>query len=280
MDYIELRCEILPYDVNIAEILTAELSTLNFESFVNNDNELLAYIKEDDWKESLLELLYIVNNEEYSFNFSHKKIEQQNWNKNWEENYFKPIIVDNQCVVKSSFHKDFPDAKYIISIDPKMAFGTGHHETTYLMIQEIINLDVANSSILDMGCGTGILAILSAMKGATNILAVDYDIWSYNSTIENIKLNKTDDISVLHGDITSLDNRKYDIIFANINKNVLLADIPEYAKRMNKNAILMLSGFYESDFYDINEVASRSNLKMIKKQTKNTWMMLKYKLEN
>lgn len=276
MSYIELKCRIEPYNSDISEILMAELSNLQYESFVENNAELLAYVKENDWDEELLSSLYITKNKDFKIKFSHKKIEQQNWNKTWEENYFKPINIDNRCVIKSTFHKDYPHAQYLINIDPKMAFGTGHHETTSLMIREILNIDVANKSILDMGCGTGILAILSAMKGATDIVAVDYDIWSYNNTIENMKLNNTKHIIVKHGDINILDDKKYDIIYANINKNVLLADIPEYAKRLNNKAYLMLSGFYESDFDDINKIAQNSNLVLVQSEQNNKWMMLKY----
>ncbi len=276
MNYIELKCTIKPFNSDISEILMAELANLKYESFVENGDGLLAYIQENDWNENDLSSINIIKNGEFDIKFSHKKIEQQNWNKTWEENYFKPISIGNQCVIKSSFHTNYPDAEYIINIDPKMAFGTGHHETTSLMIREILNLDVRDKSILDMGCGTGILAILSAMKGATDILAVDYDIWSYNNTIENTKLNNINNIKVLHGDINVLDNKKYDIIYANINKNVLLKDIPEYAKRLNKGAYLIVSGFYESDFEDIEKVAKKCNLKIQNLESYNNWRMVRY----
>ncbi len=280
MNYIELRCKINPYSSEVAEILMAELSNFPFESFVENETELLAYIKEEDWSEDILSSLYIAKNKEFSIEFSHKSIEQQNWNKTWEENYFQPILIDNKCVIKSSFHNDFPDVDYVINIDPKMAFGTGHHQTTSLIIEEILKLNFEDKSVLDMGCGTGVLAILSAMKSADYIRAVDFDIWSYNNTIENIKLNKTDKIEVLHGDVSVLDAKKYDVIFANINKNVLLADIPEYAKRMNKNGLLLLSGFYENDFDDINKIATNCQLQLVKKTSKDKWQMLEYELIN
>ncbi len=276
MNYVELKCEIIPYSQEIAEMLIAEMSCHKFESFVEDDPYLCAYIQEDDWSNAILPSMRLVSNLDHKVIYSHKRIEQENWNKTWEENYFKPICINNQCVIKSSFHADYPDVQYVINIDPKMAFGTGHHETTSLIIEEILNLDVTNKSILDMGCGTGVLAILSAMKSANDIVAVDYDIWSYNNTLENIKLNKTDNIKVLHGDVSVLDDKKYDIIYANINKNVLLQDISEYAKRLNPNGNLMLSGFYESDIEDINEVADKCQLKLSKKTTKNEWAMLVY----
>ncbi len=279
MKYIELKCNITPYSAEIAEILMAELSNLQFESFVENDTELLAYIREDNWNEKLLSSLYIVDNCYCKIKFSHVVVEQQNWNKVWEKNYFKPILIDNQCVIKSKFHTDYPKAKYTINIDPEMAFGTGHHETTNLMIEEILNLNLKGKSVLDMGCGTGILAILSAMKSADYVRAVDFDIWSYNSTVANIKLNKTEQINVIHGDVKALDNKKFDVIFANINKNVLLADIPAYSKRLNEDALLLLSGFYEKDFEDINKIAISNNLKLVKSKLKNNWEILIYRFE-
>ncbi len=276
MNYVELKCEIKPYDQKIAEMLIAEMSYHKFESFVEDDPYLYAYIQEDDWYNAILLSMRLVSNLDHEVIYSHRRIEEEDWNKTWEENYFEPIVINNQCVIKSSFHTDYPDVQYTITIDPKMAFGTGHHETTSLIIEEILNSDVADKSILDMGCGTGVLAILSAMKSANDIVAVDYDIWSYNNTLENIKLNNTENIKVLHGDVSILNDKKYDVIYANITKNVLLNDIPEYAKRLNPNGRLMLSGFFESDVEDINEVANKCQLKLSKKTTKNKWAMLVY----
>lgn len=276
MNYIELKCKITPYSEEIAEILIAELNELGFESFVESETGLLAYIQEDIFNEVVLSSLYIISNPGYKIEFNHKTIEQENWNENWEKNYFEPIIIENQCVVRSSFHDEFPDIKYQVTIDPKMAFGTGHHETTSLMIKEILFIEIAGKSVLDMGCGTGVLAILSAMKGAKNITAIDIDQWSYNNTLENIELNSIAGIKVKHGDVSVIDEKKYDIIYANINKNVLLNDISEYSRHMNKGAFLLLSGFYNSDFEDIDNIAKNNGLELVKRDEKNNWSMLKY----
>ena len=157
-----------------------------------------------------------------------------------------------------------------------MAFGTGHHETTSLIIKEILQLDLEEKSVLDMGCGTGVLAILSAKRGAKDIIAIDIDEWSYKNTLENMRLNSISGIQVKHGDVSVIDERKYEIIYANINKNVLLNDIPVYAKHLQINGSLMLSGFYNSDFDDINKVANENGFVLEKKDEKNDWLMLKY----
>jgi len=276
MDYIELECKITPYDPVIAEILIAELSELDFESFVENETGLQAYITEDLFVLDTISSLAILSNPDFKIKFQHKIIEQENWNETWEKNYFEPIIIEDKCVIRSSFHEEFNSIKYRITIDPKMAFGTGHHETTSLMIKEILHLNVEGKTILDMGCGTGILAILSALRGATDITAIDIDEWSYNNTLENIELNVTKEIIVKHGDISILDDKLYDIIYANINKNVLLNDIPQYTKNLHKGACLMLSGFYSSDFDDIDNIAKQAGLELIKRDQKNNWTMLKY----
>ena len=277
MDYIELECKITPFDSTISEILMAELNELGFESFVDNETGLQAYIPMESFKSELLSSLMILSNTDFNIEFKHKTIKQENWNETWEKNYFEPIVIEDQCVIRSSFHKEFNNIKYRITIDPKMAFGTGHHETTSLMIKEILQLAVKGKAILDMGCGTGILAILSALKGAKDITAIDIDEWSYNNTLENMELNSTKDIIVKHGDVSILDDKKYDIIYANINKNVLLKDIPIYAKNLHKGACLMLSGFYNSDFKDINGIAKKNGLELIERDEKNNWTMLRYR---
>ncbi len=276
MNYTELNCQITPFNPEIAEILTAELSELGFESFVETETGLLAYIQENIFNQEVLSSIQILSNPDFNISFSHKIIEQQNWNETWEKNYFEPIIIENQCVIRSSFHKEFLDIQYRITIDPKMAFGTGHHETTSLVIKEILQLNLEGKSILDMGCGTGVLAILSAMRGASDITAIDIDEWSYTNTLENMELNAVSGIKVKHGDVSAIDDKKYDIIYANINKNVLIKDISEYAKHLDKNAFLLLSGFYTSDFADINKVTEENGFELVKKDEKNNWHMLKY----
>lgn len=276
MDYIELTCIIIPYDPEASDILIAGLGELGFESFVEQKDSLQAYIIENEFEETKVKELLSNYNLHSRIEITFKKIEQENWNETWEKNYFEPIIIAGECVIRSSFHPEFPDIKYCITIDPKMAFGTGHHETTSLMITEILKLELIGKKLLDMGCGTGILAILGALKGAIDITAIDNDVWSYNNTLENIKLNNVPDIKVIHGDVNQITNNKFDLIFANINKNVLLSQIPEYKKCLNPGGLLLLSGFYHSDMEDINKLAIQNNLQLIEQKVLNNWMMLKY----
>ncbi len=276
MNYIELTCKISPYNATISEILVAQLGDIGFESFVEQPDSLQAYIVENEFDNDKLSSIHAHLAFESKVEFSSKKIEEENWNETWEKNYFEPIVIAEQCVIRSSFHPDFPKIKYRITIDPKMSFGTGHHETTSLMITEILKLDLEGKSLLDMGCGTGILAILSALKGALDITAVDFDEWSYKNCLENMELNGAMNIKAIHGNISSVKGQKFDIIYANINKNVLLSDIGEYTKNLNSSGYLLLSGFYRSDFDDINKVTIKNGLILQKEEELNNWMMLKY----
>jgi len=276
MNYIELTCKISPYNATTSEILMAQLGEIGFESFVEQPDALQAYIVENEFDENKIAKIRTDSDFDSNVEFSFKKIEEQNWNETWEKNYFEPIVIDELCVIRSSFHPNFPNIKYAITIDPKMSFGTGHHETTSLMIKEILKLDLEGKIILDMGCGTGILAILSALKGSTDITAVDFDEWSYKNCIENMELNGTKSIKAIHGNISHVKSMKFDIIYANINKNVLLSDIGEYANKLNPAGYLLLSGFYRTDFEDINRVALQNGLVLQKEEEFNNWMMLKY----
>ena len=274
MNYIELTCTIEPFDQTIREILTAELSQIGFESFVETEFELQSYIQEDIFNQDALDSLNIFTNKDFKISCKLKNIEEQNWNETWEKEYFQPLHIANQCVIRSSFHKDYPKSNYEILIDPKMSFGTGHHETTSLMIEEILEHNIEGKDILDMGCGTGILAILSSMRGAKNILAIDNDEWSYKNTVENLSLNNIKNVEPLLGDKKDIINKKFDIIFANINKNILLADISQYSKCLNNNGLLLLSGFYTEDYDDLNKVLNKNGLSFKSKRTNNNWMMM------
>jgi len=276
MDYVELTCKISPYTSEISEIITAELGDIGFESFIEQEDSLKAYIVISDFDEIKVNAFFSDFSTESKLEVSHKIIKEENWNETWEKNYFEPIIIENQCVIRSSFHPDFPHLKYRITIDPKMAFGTGHHETTSLMIKEILSLQLENKIILDMGCGTGILAILCELKGASNITAIDNDEWAYKNTIENMELNNVHHINAKHGDVKNIEGIKFDLIIANINKNVLLADIPNYCKSMTAGASLLLSGFYKADFEDINKVAIQNGLRFQKIEELNNWVLLQY----
>src|SRR5690606_37206842 len=213
------------------EILIAELGYAGFESFVETDEGVTAYIQKDEWNAAILDDIQILNSDEFEISFTFEEIEQTNWNEEWEKN-FNPIIVDNVCSVRAPFHPK-PDVKYDIIIEPKMSFGTGHHETTHMMIQYILKNDFKNKSVLDMGCGTGVLAILAEKQGAVAVDAIDVDNWCYLNAIENVDRNECHHINVYQGDASLLSGKRYDVIIANINRNILLEDIPVYANCLN-----------------------------------------------
>jgi len=263
-----------------SEILIAELGSVGFESFTENKEGVIAYIQKKDWTENILESSYILKSEETVITYTLEEIEQVNWNSEWEKN-FEAIQVDNLVSIRAPFHKNPMlldiGIKYDIVIEPKMSFGTGHHETTHLMVQHLISLDLKNKTVLDMGCGTGILAIFAEMKGATQLDAIDIDTWCYENSIENIARNNCKNITVFEGDASLLKNKKYDVIIANINRNILLNDINVYAKSLHKNGTLLLSGFYTQDIPFIDKESQKNGLELEKKLKKNNWVSLKYK---
>ncbi len=256
------------------EILIAELGYAGFESFVETEEGVTAYIQKEEWRSDILDDIYILNSDEFEISYTHEDIEQINWNKEWENN-FKPIVVDNVCSVRAPFHEK-PNTQYDIVIEPKMSFGTGHHETTHMMIQHILSNDVAGKSVLDMGCGTGVLAILAEMKGAKPIDAIDIDNWCYLNSLENVERNKCTQISVYEGDATLLKGKRYDVVIANINRNILLRDLKAYISCLNNNGVLLLSGFYSHDIPIIEEECNLHGLKLEKTLQRNNWVSLKF----
>ena len=256
------------------EILIAELGSVGFESFVENENGLIAYIQQVDWNEHMLDDIYALKSDEFSISFKKELIEQTNWNKEWEKN-FNPIQVDDLVSIRAPFHEN-PNLEYDIVIEPKMSFGTGHHETTHMMIQHLLDLDLNNKKVLDMGCGTGILAIFAEMKGAQPIDAIDIDSWCYENSVENCERNHCTHISVYEGDASLLKNKKYDLVIANINRNILLNDIQIYSSCLNDKGVLLLSGFYKEDIPIIDAETSKYNLRLDKNIVRNNWVALKY----
>ena len=256
------------------EILIAELGYAGFESFVETPDGVIAYIQEGGHSESILESIYILSSEEFKITFTFEIIAQTNWNAEWEKN-FNPIVVGDQCAIRAPFHDPF-EVKYDIIIEPKMSFGTGHHETTHMMIEHILASDFTNKSVLDMGCGTGILAILAMKKGALKVEAIDIDNWCYLNSLENISRNDCNQIIVLEGDASLLEGKQYDVIIANINRNILLNDLNTYVACLNKNSSLFLSGFYNSDCALIEASCQKLGLKLETKRTRNNWVALKF----
>ena len=256
------------------EILIAELGFAGFESFVENENGVTAYIQKEEYNESILDDIYALKNEEFQISYTQEEIAQVNWNSEWEKN-FQPIQVDDLVSIRAPFHEN-PMLQYDIVIEPKMSFGTGHHETTHMMVQHLLKLDLKDKKVLDMGCGTGILAIFAEMKGAQPIDAIDIDTWCYENSVENCERNNCKHISVFKGDVSLLINKKYDVIIANINRNILLSDIKQYANCLNENGTLLLSGFYQEDIPIIDRETSQFNLKLDTIIERNNWVALKY----
>ncbi|MDA8592213.1 50S ribosomal protein L11 methyltransferase [Flavobacteriaceae bacterium] len=273
--YIAYYFEVEPQIPGV-EILIAELGYVGFESFVETPKGVTAYIQKNEFLSTMLEDIQILKNDSFSIRYKFEDIEQVNWNAKWEEN-FHPILVDNRCAVRAPFHSK-SSAQYDIIIEPKMSFGTGHHETTHMMIQFILDSDIQNKTVLDMGCGTGVLAILAEMKEASNIEAIDIDEWCYLNSIENIERNSCHNIKVLKGDASILKAKKFDIIFANINRNILIKDIPIYASCLNPNGLLFLSGFYKNDIPMIQDVCADYSLNLEAQISKNDWVALKFKI--
>jgi ribosomal protein L11 methyltransferase len=271
--YIEYNFTISPKEP-ATEILIAELGAVGFESFVENENGLAAYIQKDHWNEQILNDIFSLNSNEFSIQYNKNEVAQTNWNAEWEKN-FSPIQVDNLVSIRAPFHKN-PNLKYDIVIEPKMSFGTGHHETTHMMVQHLLQLDLERKKVLDMGCGTGILAIFAEMKGAKQLDAIDIDNWCYENSLENVTRNNCSNISVFEGDASLLINKKYDVIIANINRNILLMDIKTYTNCLNEKGILLLSGFYKEDISIIDAEVSKYNLKLETFIEKNNWVALKY----
>jgi len=256
------------------EILIAELGETAFESFIETEEGLSAYVQKEFWDENILAGIQIFGSHEFKIEYTFEEIAQVNWNEEWEKN-FEPIDVDNTCRVRAPFHEK-TNVKYDIVIEPKMSFGTGHHETTFMMIQHLLETDVENKKSLDMGCGTAILAILAEMKGAQPIDAIDIDNWCYLNSIENAERNNCRNISVYEGDASLLAGKSYDLIIANINRNILLNDMQAYVDCLNKEGILLLSGFYEEDIPAIDACCTQKGLTFVKKFSRNNWVSLKY----
>ena len=271
--YIGYHFQINPLELG-SEILIAELGEKAFESFIETETGISAYVQKDLWSENILEDIQILDNPEFNISYTFEEIEQVNWNEEWEKN-FEAIEVDGKCHVRAPFHEK-TNAEYDIVIEPKMSFGTGHHETTHMMIQHILETDFTNKKTLDMGCGTAILAILAEMKGAQPIDAIDIDNWCYLNSIENAERNNCKLISVYEGDASLLAGKKYDIIIANINRNILLNDMQQYVDCLNTNGILFLSGFYTEDIPVISESCTSKGLTYVKQFERNNWVALKF----
>ena len=257
-------------------MLSSELGDLGFESFSSDDEGLVGYVQAPLFDESALKNALADFAFDPNVHYEAKDAEDKDWNEEWEKNYFQPIVIGDECVVHGSFHKDVPSAKYDIVINPKMAFGTGYHATTTLMMRALLRLDVTGKRLLDMGCGTAILAILAAKKGAKEVVGIDIDEWAYENAKENIVMNGTPDIELRLGGAEALKTETFDVVLANINRNILLQDISHYVERMRSGSLLFLSGFYESDIPVIEAETAKHGLRKLSYEMQNDWVAVQF----
>lgn len=276
-DYYSVRVDATPCSADIADLAAAFLADAGFESFEPDASGLTAYIGVSAGdavklaEDALSDFPIDVN-----FRITSEFIKGEDWNEEWEKNYFRPILIDNVCVIHSSFHTDVPEALHDIVIDPKMAFGTGHHDTTSQMVRHILSSDLDGKSVIDMGTGTGILGILAAMRGAGKVTGIEIDEPAWENALENVRLNHVE-MEVIHGDASALENLEpADFLFANINRNIILGDIDRYAARLNRGGTMLLSGFYEEDTHMIVEAASQFGLRLDSRLISNRWTALRF----
>lgn len=283
MDYIELSLKLTPFSEEFAEILTAEIDGLGFESYMTEDPYLKAYIRKEDFSESNLKVLLSgIDQSLFNIEYTLSLIPHTNWNQVWESS-FEPVVVNDQCTIKASFHKGLEPTRFIITIDPKMAFGTGHHQTTSLIVGMMLDMEeeIKGKKVLDMGCGTGVLAILAAkMKAAAPVIAIDIDPIAADSAKENTYKNRVGEkTKVLCGDASLLQAGSYDIILANINRNILLSDISTYARSLRSEGILIVSGFYQEDIPMLEFKANECGFIMEEARTKDKWSAVRFRLK-
>ena len=272
-DYTEVRIEFSPCSETITDTAAALLADAGFESFVPDEKGVTAYIPKSCYNPVLRDCLEALPWTDISVSWSATEIEGQDWNHEWEKNYFKPIIVGDRCVIHSSFHTDIPVCEYDIVIDPKMAFGTGHHSTTSLILNRLLQMDMTGKKVIDMGTGTGILSILAAMRGASEVTGVEIDEPAWENAVDNCGLNGVENIVMIHGDASSLAAIPYkaDVFLANINRNVITHDIASYCASMAAGATILLSGFYEQDVKIVRDAAEATGLSYIGYTTMNDW---------
>jgi ribosomal protein L11 methyltransferase len=277
MEYTKITCTLDPDKELARELLISELGNVGFESFVETEETVEAYIPSNDFYPELLGDDSLQKSRYFHFNYTLEVIADQNWNEVWEKNYFEPLIIEDQCLVRAPFHDTYPAARYEIIINPRMAFGTGNHETTHLMIKAMLGIELQNKIVLDMGCGSGILAILASMKGAKEVTAIDIDEWSYNNALENAELNNICNIRVLMGDAALLTDQSYDMILANIQRNILLQDMETYRMVLKPEGKLLMSGFYSYDLEAIKEKAVSLEMSLVQSYERSTWCAVLFK---
>ena len=282
-EYIEVSIKILPFSEENAEIVTAEICELPFESFTTEDPYLKCYIQKELYDAQMLKVVLAgIEGLGFDLEFSANLMPAVNWNAVWESQ-FSPIVIDGECTIKASFHKDLKRTRYNITIDPKMAFGTGHHQTTYMMCRALLHNEeaVKDKVVMDMGCCTAILAILAAKMKAAKVFGIDIDAVAAISAYDNARSNRVGKrVETYCGDASLLQRNSYDILLANINRNILLQDIPTYAHSLHKGGLLFVSGFYLEDMPMIVGMAANSGLEYISHDTMDNWCCIGFRKQN
>ena len=281
MKYFEVTFSVNPCNETVTDILSALTAEVGFESFVECEGGMQAYVQQSLFDEDALKSIiadFPIPETEITYTITEP--EDKDWNEEWEKNFFQPIVIEDRCVIHSTFHKDYPKAEYDIVINPQMAFGTGHHETTSSILGELLDADLKGKSVLDMGCGTSILAILASMRGADHVTAIDIDDWCVNNSKDYIALNNINNITVELGDASLLEGRKpFDVIIANINRNILLNDMAAYTACMHKGSEIYMSGFYVQDIDAIRSKGESLGLRFVHYREKNNWAAVKLIME-
>ena len=277
MKYFEVTFTILPYSETASDVLSALTAEIGFESFVECEGGMQAYVQQSLFDEAALKaILSDFPMSDTQITYTITEPEDKNWNEEWEKNFFQPIVIEGRCVIHSTFHKDYPKAEYDIVINPQMAFGTGHHETTSSILGALLEADLKGKSVLDMGCGTSILAILASMRGADRVTAIDIDDWCVNNSRNNIALNHLNNITVELGDASLLKGREpFDVVIANINRNILLNDMHAYVDCMHSGSEIYMSGFYVEDIDAIRQCGENLGLEFVGYREKNRWAAVK-----
>lgn len=278
MKYFEVTFTTQPCNETTNDVVSALAGEIGFESFVEWENGMQAYIQQNLFdEEALKEMVNEFPLPDTHITYTIQEAEDKDWNEEWEKNFFQPIVIGDRCCIHSTFHKDTPKTEYEILINPQMAFGTGHHETTSSIICELLDADLNGKNVLDMGCGTSILAILASMRGAKAVTAIDIDDWCVNNSRDNIALNNIHNIEVKWGDAALLEGHEpFDVIIANINRNILLADMSRYVACMHSGSELFMSGFYVEDIPAIQEKAESLGMTFLHHREKNNWAAVKF----
>ena len=277
-DYTKVKFAVTPNEEMATDVLAALLAEIGFESFVPEDEGMSAYVPQALYnEENIANVVAEFPIEGFEITYDCQFIEGEDWNAQWEKNYFQPIVLCEDCVIHSTFHTDVPKARYDILIDPKMAFGTGYHQTTCHMLRAILASDMSGKSVLDMGCGTALLAILARKHGAEKVVAIDIDEFAYENAKENVALNGTPDIEVRLGGADAIkESDSFDFVIANINRNILLMDMVNYVRCMHSGSQIFISGFYTEDMEVLKEEAARHGLRYLDYAENDNWAMMKF----